>query len=76
MKVTVETSEGDLSFEAPTMAVAVLVAQAHGFGCEIEPMEPGRVNLTAKRGTTTLNFRGTTENDAAANLIKGLTNAK
>lgn len=72
MRVTVETDEGDLSFEAPTIEVARLVATAHGFDCDLEPMGPGVVKLTAKRGKTTLNFRGTTENDVADKMLKGL----
>lgn len=71
MQVTVRTTEGDLSFEAPTLEVARLVASAHGFSCECEPMEPGRVKLTARRLAVTINCSGTTVSDAAAKLIKG-----
>ena len=71
MQVTVGTEEGDLSFEAPTIEVARLVASAHGFHVDVEPMEPGRVKLVAKRGEATINCSGTTVSDAAAKLIKG-----
>ena len=73
MQVTVRTEEGDLSFEAPTIEVARLVASAHGFHVDVEPMEPGRVKLTASRGKATIHCSGPTVNGAAAKLIKGLT---
>lgn len=73
MEVTVRTEDGDLSFVAPTLEVARLVASAHGFHVDVEPMEPGRVKLTATRSTTTIRTTGSTENEAAAKLIKGLT---
>lgn len=72
MRVTVETAEGNLNFEAPTLEVARLVASAHGFDVDLEPMEPGRVKLRAHRGKTTINCTGSTENDAAEKLLKGL----
>ena len=71
MNVSVTTEEGVLSFEAPTIEVARLVASAHGFHVDMEPMEPGRVKLTARRGEATINCSGATVNDAAAKLIKG-----
>lgn len=72
LRVTVETDEGELRFDAPTIEVARLVATAHGFDCDLEPVGPGHVKLTAKRGKTTLNFKGTTENDVAHKMLKGL----
>ena len=51
--------------------MARLVASAHGFHVDVEPMEPGRVKLVAKRGEATINCSGTTVSDAAAKLIKG-----
>ncbi len=71
MKVSVMTEEGLLKFEAPTIEVARLVASAHGFHCDIEPMEPGRVKLVAKRGDATINCSGATVSEAAAKLIRG-----
>ena len=73
MAVTVTTCEGDLSFEAPTIEVARLVAAAHGFHCDVEPIgsKPG-VNITATNGNATFTTTGATPSEAAGKLIARL----
>lgn len=73
METAVRTEEGWLTFEAPTLEVARLVASASGFNVDVEPGAPGTCRLTAVRGDITINCNGTTEWDAAAKLIKRLT---
>ncbi len=77
MQVSVVTGEYEsISFQAPTLDVARLVASAHGFHVDVEPMEPGRVKLTASslvKDGVTIHCSGSTLNEAAASLIKRLT---
>ncbi len=72
METAVRTEEGWLSFEAPTLEVARLIASASGFNVDVEPGAPGNVRLTASREGTTINCSGTTVYDAAEKLIKRL----
>ena len=73
MRTAIETEEGWLAFEVPTLEIARMVASASGFNVDCEPGAPGTVNLTATRGTTTIKTKGTTVYDAAEKLIRGLT---
>jgi len=73
VRVTVELDKGRMSCEAPTLEVARLVASAHGYDVDLEPMEPGRVKLTAvhrKKGTT-ISFSGSGENEVAFKMLEG-----
>ena len=75
MRITVDTDDGYMSFEAPTLEVARLVASAHGYDVDLEPMEPGRVKLTAthrKKGTT-IAYSGKGENEVAHKMLEGFT---
>ncbi len=72
MVVDVHTDEGKLSFEAPTLEVARLVANSLGYNVDLEPMEPGKCRLTAQKGSITIRINGTTVYDAAGKLIKKL----
>ncbi len=72
METAVRTEEGWLSFEAPTLEVARLIASASGFNVDVEPGAPGHVKLTASRGDVTINCSGSTVYDAAEKLIKRL----
>lgn len=69
MEVIIKTSDGDLGFIATTIEVARLVASAHGFHVDVEPMEPGRVKVTARRLEATIHCSGSSVNDAASKLI-------
>ena len=74
METAIRTDEGWLSFEAPTLEVARLIASATGFNVDVEPGAPGHVTLTATmntpKGVITITKRGSTVNDAAAAFIK------
>ena len=72
METAVRTTEGWLTFEAPTLEVARLIASASGFNVDVEPGAPGHVKLTATRGDLTINTSGTTVYDAAEKLITRL----
>ena len=74
MVTAIQTEEGWLSFEAPTLEVARLVASASGFNVDVEPGAPGRVDLTAQCGQVTIKTSGNTVYEAAEKLIKRLTN--
>ncbi len=73
METAIRTDDGWLSFEAPTLEVARLIASASGFNVDVEPGAPGSVSLTAVRGEITIKTSGTTVYDAADKLIKRLT---
>ncbi len=73
METAIRTDDGWLSFHAPTLEVARLVASASGFNVDCEPGEPGKVKLTATRGSITIVTHGTTNYDAAEKLIRKLT---
>ncbi len=61
------------SFDAPTLTVACLVANTCGFqDVDVEPMEPGRVRITAKSDKRTITYTGTTVHDACHKLIVAL----
>ncbi len=72
METAIRTDEGWLSFEAPTLEVARLVASCHGFNVDVEPGAPGACKLTATKGDITINTNGSTVYDAAEKLIKRL----
>jgi hypothetical protein len=74
MEAAVRTDEGWLTFEAPTLEVARLIASASGFDVDLEPGAPGQVALRAHRNGVTITTSGTTEYDAAHKLIERLTN--
>jgi hypothetical protein len=77
MEAAIRTEDGWLSFEAPTLEVARLIASASGFNVDLEPGAPGHVKLTATRqgpkGPVTITTNGSTVYEAAEKLIKGLT---
>lgn len=73
METAVRTEEGWLTFEAPTLEVARLVASASGFNVDVEPGAPGAVKLTATRDGVNIVTNGTTVYDAAEKLIRKLT---
>jgi len=50
-----------------------MLASAHGFDVDCEPMEPGRVKLKATDGKRTIAVTGATVNDAATKLLEKLT---
>ena len=73
MELTLRQDERSLTFEAPTLEVARLVASACGWEVDVEPLEPGRVSLKAHRNGATIGVTGTTVYDAAEKLISRLT---
>lgn len=58
-------------FDAPTPAVAGLLAGAMGYTVDIEPWEPGRVKLTATHAKTgaVIRTNGSSPAEAAGKLI-------
>ncbi len=59
-----------LAFKAPTLEVARMVAGAAGYtDVDIEPMEPGRVKVTAVKGDKVLRIIGETVQDVCGKLI-------
>jgi hypothetical protein len=72
METSIRTTEGWLTFEAPTLEVARLVASASGFHVDLEPGEPGHCKLTATGNGVTIVTKGTTTYDAAEKLIRKL----
>lgn len=71
MQVVVTTEEGDVSFDAPTIEVARLVASAYGFHVDVEPIgSRAGVIITATNGTATFKATGDTPSEAAGTLLK------
>lgn len=73
MEVGVRTKDGVLNVNAGVLDVARLVASAHGFHLDIEPMAPGAAKLTATHGTTGAIVRANGSSvEAAAEKLIGL----
>lgn len=72
METAIRTEDGWISFDAPTLEVARLIASASGFNVDVEPGEPGKVKLTAQRGNITITTNGSTVYDAAEKLLREL----
>ena len=76
MRTSVETEDGWLTFEAPTLEIARLVASASGFNVDVEPGAPGHVGLKAERNGVTIKTTGTTVYEAAEKLITRLSHER
>lgn len=78
MEATFATRSGLLTIaEVPSEQVARLVAACCGFrDLDVEPMEPGRVRITASGPNRTVTVTGTTIYDACDNLIDQLVGEK
>ena len=72
MVTAIQTEDGWLTFDAPTLEVARLVASASGFNVDVEPGAPGTVRLTAQNGKATIITNGSNVYEAAEKLIKRL----
>lgn len=67
MQVTV----GQLSFVSSAVAVARMIATTAGYDCDVEPMAPGHVTVTAT-GRKTLRASGKTAEEACERIIEQL----
>ncbi len=56
----------------PTVDVARMVGSAAGFHIDLEPMEPGRVRVTASGLTEKMTFTGVDVQEACQKLIERL----
>ncbi len=63
-----------MTFYASTLDVARLAAATAGYHCDVEPMEPGRVMVTATavRDGSTIRCSGNTTAEACSRLISKL----
>ncbi len=62
---------GKLSFNAHAVAVARMIATTAGYDCDVEPMAPGLVKVTAT-GPSTLRSSGRTAEEACERIIEKL----
>lgn len=73
MEVTVSKVRlGNLS----PIDVARMVGSAFGYSTDMEPMEPGRVKLTATNGKTTLRYNGTSHSEVCERFVNELIGVK